>query len=200
MREGAQKKKLVGFVVMLLVIALLSPNIDVYATNSNEGLGENTYDSMLDKGVWIVIRGAEGNIVETHELGRQLVVNGNQYTIPAYGTMTIGTYYAANNFMAGFYFVHSLYTGYATTRNREVEVRVRHSSTLHGVYDKLIEESFYTNEESNYSSPYYYSGIQPGCSCVAYSITPSNNKHYFEVRYKNKSSLSVVLSALIARD
>ena len=193
-------RKCIGLIALLLVIALLSPNMAVYAANDNEGYAEYPNDDVRENEVRIVIRDAEGNIVETHELGRQLIVNGAQYTIPSYGSLTVGTYYASTNLMAGFYFIHGSYPGYATSRNRKIAVSVRQSSTLHGVYTSAGYGSYSTNEENNLTNPDYYSGVQPGCSFVALSITPSNNNHYFEVSFISQSSLSTVLSILISRD
>lgn len=59
-------------------------------------------------------------------------VNGTQYTIPAGGTLTTYQYWSSIDFSAGFYFVHSSYSGYATTRDRSVTITIRKSSSVGG--------------------------------------------------------------------
>lgn len=194
-------KRMIRVIAVLLVAVVSLSFAGVYATNEEGGTVNNSgYGFSKDNGQYIVIRDADGRIVETHEMSRQLYVNGTQYTIPAGGTLTSHCYYASVDFTAGFYFVHSSYSGNATTRDRSVTITIRRGTTVHGTRQYLTPHTFSTNEEDNYYSPYYFAGIQAGCTGMIVSDTPSDGYHYYEAVYQNNSGSSMVISLLVSRD
>lgn len=148
----------------------------------------------------IVIRDADGNIVETYYQTRTLYVNGTQYNIPAGGTLTTYQYDTSIAFFAGFYFIHPDYNGYATTRNRSVTVTIRNASSVGGTRHSVYTGTFSTNEESNTSSAYYESGIQAGCSCISINKMSDSSRSFYDAVYKNNSTSSMTISLLVGRD
>lgn len=185
------------FMAVLLIMLFFSSA--AHATGANDRLQNDDYVPSNDN-LFIVICDGEGNVVETHTVSRQIYVNGTQYTIPANGTLRTYQYYASDDFTAGFYFIHSDYSGYATTRNRNVKITVYNSSSVGGTRYYVDSQTFSTNEEDNTNDSGYTSGIQPGCSSVAISVTPVSDKPYYNAVYKNESSNSLVISLLVARD
>ena len=109
---------------------------------------DQNYDAKNENLFAIVIRDADGNIVETHYQTRTLYVDGTQYNIPAGGTLTTYQYQASIAFFAGFYFIHSDYSGYATTRNRSVTITIRNASSVGGTRNTVSTNTFNTNEEN----------------------------------------------------
>ena len=148
----------------------------------------------------IVIRDGNGNIVEIHHLSRQIYVDGTQYTIPANGSLTTYQYDTSVAFYAGFYFIHSDYSGYATTRNRSVTITIRNASSVGGSRNIVSSNTFSTNEESNTGSRYYISGIQPGCTAISVEAMTSSVRPYYDAVYKNNSASSLTISLLVGRD
>jgi len=193
-----KKSKFIRMMAILAVIILCMPNMIVHASES--GKSEYSSDINQNDGTIIVIRDSNGAIVETHEMGRQIFVNGTQYTIPAGGTLTTYQYWASVNFSAGFYFVHSSYSGYATTRDRSVTITIRKSPSVGGTRTVVASKTYSTNEESNIYDSGYSSGIQAGCSDVALSVTPGDSDRYYDAVYKNNSSNSMTISLMVARD
>lgn len=100
--------------ILTAVLVLSICSVSAFAVTS-----EDTQNCVVndDNPFAIVIRDADGNIVETYYQTRTLYVNGTQYNIPAGGTLTTYQYDTSIAFFAGFYFIHPDYNGYATTRN-----------------------------------------------------------------------------------
>lgn len=109
-------------------------------------------------------------------------------------------YGAAIAFYAGFYFVHSDHSGYATTRNRSVTVSIRAASSVGGTRVEKDHEIFSTNEENNIGTEYYEAGIQAGCSAVRLEWMVEESSLYYDALYTNNSSSSMTIALLVGRD
>lgn len=191
-----KSKRFISFLLATLMILSLC-SVSAFAAGQESGQDYDANDNDL---LAIIIRDGDGNIVETHYLSRQLYVNGTQYTIPANGSLTTYQYYSSIAFFSGFYFVHSDYSGYATTRNRSVTITIRNASSVGGSRNTVSSNTFSTNEEDNTSSQYYVSGIQAGCSAVSVDAMAVATRPYYDAVYKNNSGSSLTISLLVGRD
>ncbi len=195
-------KKVIKFFALMAAIALILPGISIFALEDNGNYDDvdNSTVSNKDKLIHVEIRDADGKIVESYEIDRTTYVNGTQHTIPAGGSYLADTYYASMDFTAGFFFVHPNYTGYATTRDREITVVIRKGTSVHGTRKNAKQETFSTNIENNTSSEYFFSGEPAWSSGVELSVTPSGGYYYYDVIYYNNSTSPTTVSVLISRD
>lgn len=191
-----RSKKFIGFILAAVMVLSLC-SVQAFAVSPKT---DQNYDAKNENLFAIVIRDADGNIVETHYQTRTLYVDGTQYNIPAGGTLTTYQYQASIAFFAGFYFIHSDYSGYATTRNRSVTITIRNASSVGGTRNTVSTNTFNTNEENNTGSAYYISGIQAGCSAIEIDKMADTSRPYYDAVYKNNSSSSLTISLLVGRD
>lgn len=189
-------KRFISFILAAVMILSLC-SVSAFAASPET---DQDYTSSDDNPFAIVIYDADGNIVETHYLPRTLYVNGDQFTIPAGGTLRTYQYGAAIAFYAGFYFVHSDHSGYATTRNRSVTVYLRSASSVGGDRTVVDYGTFSTNEENNIGNANYEAGIQAGCSAVRLEWMVKDSSLYYDALYKNNSSSSMTIALLVGRD
>lgn len=189
-------KRIISF-LLSAAIALTLCTVPAYAISYEDGQNNDAPDGRLAA---IVIRDSNGSIVEMHYLSRQLYVNGTQFTIPASGSLTTYQYDTSIAFFTGFYFVHSNYSGYATTRNRSVTITIRNASSVGGARSIVSTNTFSTNEESNIGNTYYVSGIHPGCTAISIDAMSVSSRPYYDAVYKNNSSSSLTISLLVGRD
>lgn len=182
--------------VMLFAIPLNATD-SIYTVYDDCG---NSYD-INENDVLVVIYDADGNVVATDKSSRMIYVNGSKHTIPAGGSLVTYQYQPTDGFFAGFYFVHSSYSGDATTRNRNVTITVRNSASVGGTRYNVKSETYSTNEEDNTSNSGYLAGIQPGCRSVQLNATSiSSSRPYYDAKYVNNSSSSVTISLLVGMD
>lgn len=191
--------KIKRFISSILATVMVLSLCSVSAFAVSPEVNQN-YATKDDNPFAIVIRDADGNIVETYYQTRTLYVDGTQYSIPAGGTLTTYQYQASVAFFAGFYFIHSDYSGYATTRNRSVTIIIRNASSVGGTRNTVSTNTFNTNEENNTGSTYYISGIQAGCSAIEIDKMVNSSKPYYDAVYKNNSISSMTISLLVGRD
>lgn len=189
-------KRFISFILAAIMILSLC-SVSAFAASPDT---DQDYNSNDDNPFAIVIYDADGNIIETHYLPRTLYVNGEQFTIPAGGSLRTYQYGAAIAFYAGFYFVHSDHSGYATTRNRSVTVSIRAASSVGGTRVEKDHEIFSTNEENNIGTEYYEAGIQAGCSAVRLEWMVEESSLYYDALYTNNSSSSMTIALLVGRD
>lgn len=187
-------KKNVSFALVMLMILTACTSL-VFASNDADNYGSTVgFD-----GIRIIINDADGNIVEVHDLHRNVYVNGTQYTIPAGGDLTTYQYYSSIEFYAGFFFEHSAYSGYATTRNRSVTIKIRNASSVGGTRYLVKSGTFSTNEEDNVNSLFYDHALAEG-NAIVYSATASSARPYYDAVYHNNSSSPLTISLLVGRD
>lgn len=191
--------KIKRFIGSILATVMVLSLCSVSASAASAKATRN-YVAKDDNPFAIVIRDANGNVVETHYQTRTLYVDGTRYSIPAGGTLTTYQYQASVAFFAGFYFIHSDYSGYATTRNRSVTITIRNASSVGGARNTISTNTFNTNEENNTGSTYYISGIQAGCSAIEIDKMVDSTRPYYDAVYKNNSSSSLTISLLVGRD
>ncbi|MBR5571534.1 MAG: hypothetical protein IKV99_02700 [Oscillospiraceae bacterium] len=189
-------KRFISFILSAVMVLSIC-SISVFAVTPET---HQNYDIKNENPFAIVIRDAEGNVVETYYQTRQLYVDGTQYTIPANGTLTTYQYDTSIAFFAGFYFTHSDYSGYATTRNRSVTITIRNAPSVGGTRSTVSTHTFSTNEENNTGNAYYISGIQPGCTAISIDKTTVSSRPYYDAVYKNNSASSLTISLLVGRD
>lgn len=149
-----------------------------------------------DSGFFIVIRDCDGNVVETYARSRVMYVNGTQYEIPANGSLTTYQYEPSDGFSAGFYFTNTSYSGNATTANRTVKITIENASTIGGERKDVVRQTFSTNLNDNpkYMTNHYGKAIDVKAPRI------DSNRPYYDAKYENTSSQSVIISLLVTSD
>lgn len=66
------KKRLLSFLLVMIIVLTMSSVTSMAYTGGEGNDYEDSADTEIRDGMFIVIRDAEGNIVETHEMDRQL--------------------------------------------------------------------------------------------------------------------------------